>query len=226
VDPHLIVATAFSQEMSKVKTSTQPDFLDTGFPSEIIHMKTTTKPQWWLGAMLALLMAATRSHHFATPTALPDASWAVFFLAGAWLASPRWLVVLLGLAAGIDAFAVGVAGVSGYCVTPAYAALLPSYALLWAAGRAVCARPASLPRDLARWSLAVIASAMVAELGTSGAFYFFGGHFAAPTLVAFLQREFVFFPPMLGAMAFYVALARSMQMLAALLHPQAMLLHD
>ncbi len=35
-----------------------------------------------IGLSLALLMAATRSHHFATALHLPDASWAVFFLAG------------------------------------------------------------------------------------------------------------------------------------------------
>jgi hypothetical protein len=35
------------------------------------------------GLLLAALMLATRSHHFASPLHLPDASWAVFFLAGA-----------------------------------------------------------------------------------------------------------------------------------------------
>ena len=43
--------------------------------------------------MLALVMAATRLHHF---DALPDASWGVFFLAGFWLrGSPRWAFPLL-----------------------------------------------------------------------------------------------------------------------------------
>lgn len=181
---------------------------------------------WIPGGVLALLMAATRSHHFATPVALPDASWAVFFLAGAWLASPRWLVALLALAVGIDAFAIGVAGVPGYCVTPAYAALLPTYALLWAAGRGAAARPTLFWTDLGRWALAVTVSAAFAELCSSGVFYFLGGRFADPTLAVFVRRELVFFPPMLGAMAFYVALARFAQLLLGHARPRAGLLHD
>ena len=181
---------------------------------------------WRVGGALALLMAATRSHHFATPTALPDASWAVFFLAGAWLASPRWFVALLALAVGIDAYAVGVAGVPGYCVTPAYAALLPSYLLLWVAGRGVASRQASVPADVARWALALCASAALAELCASGAFYAFGGRFGAPTLAGFLQRELVFFPPMLGAMALYVALGRGVQWIITAMHSRVGLIHD
>ncbi len=36
-----------------------------------------------IGLLLAALMTATRSHHFASTLHLPDASWAGFFLAGA-----------------------------------------------------------------------------------------------------------------------------------------------
>ncbi|MGH8472507.1 MAG: hypothetical protein ACREVJ_08675, partial [Gammaproteobacteria bacterium] len=51
-----------------------------------------------IGLTLALLMAATRSHHFAATLHLPDASWAVFFLAGFYL-RPLWVFpALLALA--------------------------------------------------------------------------------------------------------------------------------
>jgi hypothetical protein len=43
-----------------------------------------------VGLLLAALIAATRSHHFASALHLPDASWAVFFLAGALLPGWRW----------------------------------------------------------------------------------------------------------------------------------------
>lgn len=177
-------------------------------------MNTSTKPQWLLGTLLALLMASTRSHHFATPLALPDASWAVFFLAGAWLNSKRWLPGLLLLAVGIDAIAIGIAGVPGYCVTPAYAALLVAYVVLWAAGRRVAQHETFSIADLGAWSVAVVAAACLAELFSSGSFYFLGGRFADPTLRVFAQREAMFFPLMLGAMAFYVAAARIVQALA------------
>ncbi|MBS1214128.1 MAG: uncharacterized protein H6R26_2745, partial [Proteobacteria bacterium] len=43
---------------------------------------TLTKQEQFIGLALFALMAATRSHHFASVTHLPDASWAVLFLAG------------------------------------------------------------------------------------------------------------------------------------------------
>lgn len=45
----------------------------------------TTKQQFVLLALFALLMAATRFHHFGSALFLPDASLAVFFLAGFYL---------------------------------------------------------------------------------------------------------------------------------------------
>lgn len=56
--------------------------------------------------MLAALMAATRSHHFATAFHLPDASWAVFFLAGVYLRLVSMLPALMAEAALIDYAAV------------------------------------------------------------------------------------------------------------------------
>jgi hypothetical protein len=44
--------------------------------------ESTSKRTVMITLMLAALMAATRSHHFATALHLPDVSWAVFFLAG------------------------------------------------------------------------------------------------------------------------------------------------
>src|SRR4051812_40251766 len=94
-----------------------------------------------VGAVLVLLMAATRSHHFPTISNIaPDASWAVFFLAGFYL-RPAWLLaLLLGEAALVDCIAIGWAGVSDFCVSPAYIALLPAYSVLWFAGRWVAGR--------------------------------------------------------------------------------------
>ena len=55
-----------------------------------------------VGLALAVLMAATRSHHFATALHLPDASWAVFFLAGVYLWRVSMLPALMAEAALID----------------------------------------------------------------------------------------------------------------------------
>jgi hypothetical protein len=86
--------------------------------------------------ILALVMTATRVNHFA---ALPDASWAVFFVAGFYLrGSARWaLPLLLTLAVLIDFFVITGQGIdfwSHYCVSAAYWFLLPAYLVLWLGG--------------------------------------------------------------------------------------------
>ncbi|MDP3679168.1 MAG: hypothetical protein Q8R23_08815, partial [Methylotenera sp.] len=88
-----------------------------------------------IGAVLAGLVIATRGHHFASINALPSASLAVFFLAGLYL-RPTWMFpALLALCAGLDFSAITYGGVSNFCVTPAYAFLLPAYGVMWLAGR-------------------------------------------------------------------------------------------
>ncbi len=52
-----------------------------------------------VGLALAALMILTRSHHFASAVHLPDASWAVFLLAGALLPGWRPLAASAGIAA-------------------------------------------------------------------------------------------------------------------------------
>lgn len=65
----------------------------------------TSRQQLAIGIALALLMALTRSHHWAMLHALPDASWAIFFLAGVYL-RPLWVVPGLMLEAALVDFAV------------------------------------------------------------------------------------------------------------------------
>lgn len=84
---------------------------------------------------LMLLMAVTRSSHIGTPFQLPDASLAVFFLAGLWFGGNWFFAVLLTEAALIDFVAIQFFGVSGFCVSPAYVFLIPAYAALWFGGK-------------------------------------------------------------------------------------------
>ncbi|MEO6927038.1 MAG: hypothetical protein ABI129_10270, partial [Rhodanobacter sp.] len=91
-------------------------------------MATTPTQRLGIFALLALVMAATRLHHF---DALPDASWGVFFLAGFWLrGSARWAFpLLIAEAVLVDFFVITGSGLdfwSHYCVSPAYW-FLPAY---------------------------------------------------------------------------------------------------
>jgi hypothetical protein len=87
--------------------------------------------------LLALLMAATRVHHFGVGAIAPDASTAVYFLAGLALVSPWWLLAFLAEAVLLDSFAIGVAGVADACISGGYVLLAPAYGALWLAGRAM-----------------------------------------------------------------------------------------
>ena len=165
-------------------------------------------PQWLpVGLLLAALMIATRSHHFATALHLPDASWAVFFLAGTLL--PGWLPLagLLALAAAADYVAITFGGVSAFCVSPAYVALLPAYGALYAAGRWYALRHQATLRSLLPFTGAALIGTTLCELLTSGAFYFFSGRFATPTVAEFGARLARYFPHALEGMALYLGAA-------------------
>ncbi len=169
-----------------------------------------------IGLALAGLMTLTRSHHFASALHLPDASWAVFFLAGAYL-RPAWaLPALLALAAGVDLAAIRFGGVAGSCLSPAYVLLAPAYGALWLAGRWYARRHRLAWSTLGPLGLAVTAGTLACELLSSGGFYFLSGRFAETGLAEFAARLLRYFPADLQAVAFYVGLAAVLHLVLAL----------
>jgi hypothetical protein len=83
---------------------------------------------------LALAMAATRMSHFGSTSLLPDASLAAFLVGGLVLQSLWGFSVLMAVAFGVDVLSAKTAVEAGWCLTPAYWGLLPTYGLLWLAG--------------------------------------------------------------------------------------------
>lgn len=163
--------------------------------------------QLLIGLVLVALMIATRGHHFASITHLPSASWAVFFLAGVYLASGWAFVGLLALAGGLDFAAVTWGGVSNFCVSPAYPFLLPAYGSLWLAGRWFAKHYSFTLQTLPRLIGSLLGGAVLAELFSSGGFYFFSGRYAEPTLVEFGARLVKYFPHALETLAFWMGIA-------------------
>jgi hypothetical protein len=178
----------------------------------------TSRQQVAIGIALTLLMALTRSQHWATQMSLPDATWAAFFIAGVYLRS-IWVAPALMLgAAMIDYVAITFGGVSSFCVSPAYALLVPAYAALFIAGR-VYARQHRLSWSALPWLVAcAVGGAMLAELFSSGGFYFFSGRFAEPGLAEFLPRLMQYFPDMLATMMAYLGLTAITHVAIASLH--------
>ncbi|WP_045223817.1 hypothetical protein [Methyloterricola oryzae] len=171
-------------------------------------MTTTLSKQEQLIALgLCLLMAATRSHHFASATHLPDASWAVFFLAGFYVRR-LWMLAGLMLLAGVsDYLAVAAFGVNDFCISAAYGFLVPAYAALWFAGRWYASRHRMQWASLLPFAASATAGAVAAELLSSGGFYVFSGRFADLSLATFGERLALYFPQNLEGLALYLGVA-------------------
>ena len=165
------------------------------------------RQSWLLALFLALLLLATRGHHFASAKHLPGASTAIFFIAGVYLPRVIFPVLFCCLAVFSDWFAITKLGVSDFCITPAYTMLLPAYAALFLGGRWYRKHHQDKIATLLPLGGALFVSTLVSHLCSSGGFYFLGGRFADPTLLGFWPRFTLYFPQSLSAIAFYVGIA-------------------
>jgi hypothetical protein len=124
--------------------------------------------------ILALVMTATRTNHFA---ALPDASWAVFFAAGFYLRgnARSAFPLLMALAVLIDFFVITGQGIdfwSHYCVSIAYWFLVPAYLALWLGGSLLRRLYRGLGvRELALLGVFAIVAMSVSYVISNGSYY-------------------------------------------------------
>lgn len=153
---------------------------------------------------LLLIMVLTRGSHVGDSSMLPDATLATMLLGGMLLQRGAWFALMLVAAVVVDAFAVGVAGVSSYCLSPAYWALLPTYAAMWLGGRWLATR-----RD----AFAPLPFAAVASLAASSAFvistysfYVFSGKFPDAPLWQVMQHGWEYYPAYVGYTLMYLGL--------------------
>lgn len=155
---------------------------------------------------LMTLMLVTRFHHFGTALHLPDASMAIFFVAGFYLAGTVALPLLMLEAGVIDYIAINLAGVSDFCVTPAYSLLVVAYGVLWYGG-AFYAKRFYRP-DLSApltGGLIALASCLLSFLVSNGSFYWMGGRYADPHFAEFVQRFMQYMPSFVGVAMAYIA---------------------
>jgi len=160
-------------------------------------------------AFLLLLMAATRFSHAGGAGLLPDATWAVFFIAGFYLAHDwRWaLVTLLLAAAGVDLVAIRYYGISNYCATLAYWFIVPGYSVLWLGGAWLRPHYRQALLDLLRGAASLVLSATVCFLITHTAFYWLGARVEHPTIAEWWSVFKQWYGLFLGDTSAYVAFA-------------------
>ncbi len=180
-----------------------------------MHVSSLSPPRFAIALLLGLVMAATRFHHFGSAMSLPDASLAVFFLAGFYLRPTFFFAILLAEAGLIDYLAINVGGVSDYCVSPAYWFLIPTYACLWYGGRWLAERYELAWRGLIPLIGASIVATSAAFLISNASFYLLSGRFPDLSWMQYAERVARYYPPYMLDTLVYVLFAAGLHVLAA-----------
>ncbi|MEO7935538.1 MAG: hypothetical protein ABIR27_04695 [Dokdonella sp.] len=159
---------------------------------------------------LAMIMAGTRINHFG---ALPDASWAIFFVAGFYLrGSLRWVFpALMTLAVFVDYLVISGQGLnfwSHYCVSPGYWFLIAAYGAMSLGGMLLRAQH----KELGLRSLGLlVASFVIAEcvcfVVSNGSFYWLSSSVASTSMSGWMQNMADWYLPYLRTSGLYVGVA-------------------
>lgn len=173
-------------------------------------MTLTTRSRVAIFLGLGALMAATRLNHFG---AVPDASWAVFFIAGFYLrGSLRWAFpALMAIAVAVDYAVITGSGQSfwsHYCVSPGYWFLVPAHLSMWAGGSLLRRfHGAGSLNSLGLLLVSVFASVAACHLFAQGGFYWLSDAVANPTAAGWARNYADWFLPYLRTAGIYIALA-------------------
>ncbi len=173
-----------------------------------MNLRLFIKSQPWGVWALIILMLATRAHanHFGSAITLPDASLAVFFMAGLWFSGLRLFTVLLVEAALIDYVAISQMGVSDYCISPAYGFLIPTYAALFWGGRLAARFEALKLRAMVTQCAILISASTVAFLVSNLSFYALSGRFAELNWLQYFDRITQYYPSYMSSALIYALL--------------------
>ena len=175
-------------------------------------------PRFGILAALVILLVGTATDHFGP---LPNAAPIVFFLAGFYVGSTRWVLpLLILLALGTDYIVVTSSGQSfwtHHCVSVAYWFLVPAYVSMWLGGTWLRSRYRPEIRSLPFVAAALLVSFTMWFTLTNGSFYWLSGRYADPHWAEFVQRYVLYYTSYLRTTLAYAAFA-------ALLHVQTLLL--
>ncbi len=179
-------------------------------------MKILKNSTTWIIAGLVLLMALTRFNHFGSAAALPDASYAVFFLGGLFLGRVRGALFLLAMllveAALVDYYAINFQGVSGWCVTSAYGFLVFAYSALWYVGRWYAPRHDLTAKGLLGLVAAGAVAGSLAFVIANVSFYLLAGYFGSMGVLEFVSGVAQYYGSYVAVAVIYIGCAAILQM--------------
>jgi len=163
-----------------------------------------------IAAGLILAMAATRFNHFGSAFSLPDASWAVFFLGGLYLArqvraSIAVFIALLLQAGLMDYYVTAVQGTSDWCLTPAYWFLIPTYGSLWFVGRWFALRHSLEGKGLIWLAVLAWAANSLSFVFSNATFYLASGKFAEMAATEYASRVAQYYISYVSMSMLYIA---------------------
>lgn len=187
-------------------------------------MNLSRNQQYLIFAALAVLMAVTRYHHFVP---VPDASWAIYFVGGFYLKGlSRWAFPALMLeAVAIDTITTQHLGVSSYCLTPAYAFLVPTHAVLWLGGNVLASglqkRASTSLRGLGALAGSVFVAVSIAFAISNGSFYWLGGRYPTPNMAEYLDRFAEYYPHFLAMPLLYIGIVAAIHVAVVVTHRAA-----
>lgn len=164
-------------------------------------MTLSTPRRYFLLLVLALAIAATRTSHFGTSALLPDASLAVFLVGGMLLGGWQCFAILFAVAFGADVLSARTAEEAGWCLTPAYWGLLPTYAVMWLAGRWTGRQEEPF---FARDAGVATVSTVLAFVISNATWFAFSNTLGGMPAVDFATAVVKYFPPYLGSAMLYL----------------------
>jgi hypothetical protein len=172
---------------------------------------------------LTVLMAATRIEHFGAGQIAPDASTAVFFLAGLLIGNPLWMLAFLVEASLLDLTAIKVVGIEAVCVTLGYGLMIPAYGALWLSARWVRKTNKFDTSSVAKLVCACSAGVVGFFLFSNIGYYLGGGFESSMGLEEYVRRVARYFPRYLTGTLFYSAVGVALAVLAAHFAPRSRL---
>ncbi len=162
----------------------------------------------YFAAFLLVSMLITRAKFVPASHYLPDATLALFFVGGIYFRKFVFVPLLFLFAGFIDYFSVENGG-SGWCVTPAYGFLLPTYWVLWAGGRKFNDLGFE-SKKYTSMSVTLFVSTTLAFIISSGSFYLFSGYYEGSQIIQKSLSAYKYYPSYLMNPFCYVALAGMM----------------
>jgi amino acid transporter len=156
----------------------------------------------YIFGVLILTMLLTRGSHLLTSVSLPDASFALFFISAILLKEPKWFILLFAFSALVDIMTLSVNSSYQILINFSYLGLLPSYGMMWLAGVWLGKQTNSL--DAVKFSLAALASTLVAFVISTQTYYLFSGRFPNHGILETMQYGWNYLPNHVAYTALYL----------------------